>query len=896
MSAASQVRALAALTLVLFATPVFAGGRALFDNYHAETAGNADWVIDDQQPVPSPVASGIGPLTAGTYWQGAISSFGVDLAKRGYTVATNTAALTYQNASNPNDLSNYDVLIVPEPNTSFSASEATAILGFVRDGGGLIAISDHSGSDRNNDGVDSPVIWNALDPSHLLGVHFGISTDSNNNIVQTSTNVNPSASDSVTHGNVGTVSGLAFHNGTTMTLYPGTNPSVRGEVWMTGVAQSSLTQVMAASSVYGNGRVFFIGDSSPVDDGSANAGNSSIYDGWGEAGATDSTLFLNATLWATRRAGTADTSPPTVAVLAPNGGEDWKAGSVHSVTWTASDDVGVSAIDLAYSVDGGASYPNTIASGLANSGAYAWTVPSAAGSALRVRATARDAAGHATADASDANFTISNWVIIASAGAGGGISPAGATAVLQGANLTCTMTPSTGYHVAGVLVDGVSAGAVTSYSFKNVTANHTIAASFAINTYTITASAGPNGSIAPAGAVTVAYGGSQAFAIAPAAGYHVADVLVDGSSVGAVTGYDFPNVIADHTIGASFGVESYPLAVAVTGSGTVARTPDQADYSYGASVVLTATPATGYHFDAWGGDAGGSANPLTVVVDTAHSIVAGFVPDAFPVTVLVSGAGSVQASPDLPLYDYATQLTLTPLPATGYRFAGWTGAVDPLADPLVLTIDGQKNLAAAFVPVIELLGPGGGEIFRSGDNCAITWAVSDSVRGASISVELSRHGADGPFETLASALPNTGQFSWIAGGPETDSAFVRVVVLDADGIAGSATSSAAFSIYGVLAAPAERVTAFALESIRPNPAPGRAVIRYALPVPARVRLGILDIQGREVARLEDGWMPAGRHETAWAPAAGRGSLPPGVYLVRLETPRGVLVRRLVLER
>ena len=46
-----------------------------------------------------------------------------------------------------------------------------------------------------------------------------------------------------------------------------------------------------------------------------------------------------------------------------------------------------------------------------------------------------------------------------------------------------------------MLVDGGSVGAVTSYTFTNVTANHTIAASFAINTYTITATAGANGSI-----------------------------------------------------------------------------------------------------------------------------------------------------------------------------------------------------------------------------------------------------------------------------------------------------------------------------------------------------------------------------------------------------------------
>ena len=85
--------------------------------------------------------------------------------------------------------------------------------------------------------------------------------------------------------------------------------------------------------------------------------------------------------------------------------------------------------------------------------------------------------------------------------------------------------------MADVLVDGASVGAVTSYTFTNVTANHTIAASFAIDTHTITATAGANGTISPTGAVTVNHGASQTFTITPATSYHVADVLVDGASV-----------------------------------------------------------------------------------------------------------------------------------------------------------------------------------------------------------------------------------------------------------------------------------------------------------------------------------------------------------------------------
>ena len=70
--------------------------------------------------------------------------------------------------------------------------------------------------------------------------------------------------------------------------------------------------------------------------------------------------------------------------------------------------------------------------------------------------------------------------------------------------------------------------------------------------YTITASAGEGGSITPAGAVSVKEGASQTFAIAAQEGYAIADVLVDGQSVGAVDSYTFENVTANHTIAALF--------------------------------------------------------------------------------------------------------------------------------------------------------------------------------------------------------------------------------------------------------------------------------------------------------------------------------------------------------
>jgi hypothetical protein len=70
------------------------------------------------------------------------------------------------------------------------------------------------------------------------------------------------------------------------------------------------------------------------------------------------------------------------------------------------------------------------------------------------------------------------FTITASAGAGGSISPSGAVLVTQGASQTFTIAPDAGSAVSNVLVDGVSQGAITTYTFTNVTVIHSISAIF----------------------------------------------------------------------------------------------------------------------------------------------------------------------------------------------------------------------------------------------------------------------------------------------------------------------------------------------------------------------------------------------------------------------------------
>ena len=70
-------------------------------------------------------------------------------------------------------------------------------------------------------------------------------------------------------------------------------------------------------------------------------------------------------------------------------------------------------------------------------------------------------------------------IISAHAGTGGSIAPSGSVSVLEGNSQPFTITPASGYHISDVTVDGISKGAISTYTFENVTDAHTIEATFA---------------------------------------------------------------------------------------------------------------------------------------------------------------------------------------------------------------------------------------------------------------------------------------------------------------------------------------------------------------------------------------------------------------------------------
>ncbi len=291
------------LLLVINTIVVHAQVKILFDASKAETAGNADWVIDEDGStpgqLPTPSQLNITSSTAETYWTGALSYWGIDCVNKGYHVETLPIgdSMTYGNNAHATDLSHYNVFIVDEPNIRFTQAEKIALLNFVYNGGALFMISDHTGSDRNNDGWDSPAIWNDFMTNNgVVNNPFGISFDLAT-FSETSTNI-ALPGDSLISGPMGTVTAVQWSSGTSMTISTAANSSVKAVIYKTAIGTSyGSTGVLCAHAIYGNGRVVAIGDSSPPDDGTGASGNT-LYNGYtGDASGNHRPWLMNATIW-----------------------------------------------------------------------------------------------------------------------------------------------------------------------------------------------------------------------------------------------------------------------------------------------------------------------------------------------------------------------------------------------------------------------------------------------------------------------------------------------------------------------------------------------------------------------------------------------------------------------
>ncbi len=455
------------LAAVAAATPA-AAQRVLFDARHGQTAGSADWIVDadssrqvwsdyrctrtgrhhSAQRFPTPPQSTIGPQTPETVWSGGISAWAVDLAKdaldpargRTWTIEQypwDAPELTFGDPMNPQDLANYDVLILCEPNVLFTEGEAQAIREFVASGGGLFLCADHETSDRNCSGGgtvlhDSPFLLNRLmqtdvetrrtppyfDPENpandfgVFGIWFHENDDDDPDDAANKAfdwydepvddNVSEDPDDPIVHGPFGDGSGgLGLFGATQIALSTDPehgNPTARAHVWRDGRSHEPNALgvsdgVTLATATFGAGRVVAVVDSSPADDGT---GEGSLHPGWDKAsgGVANDRLFLNGTEWI------AHPTPDTMAPVLTGGPAAEPSDCSATITWVtdepSSSEVAwgeSSPLDRSASAPGFATGHRVTLAGLTPAVTY------------RYRTSSSDAAGNGPTESPTSSFT-----------------------------------------------------------------------------------------------------------------------------------------------------------------------------------------------------------------------------------------------------------------------------------------------------------------------------------------------------------------------------------------------------------------------------------------------------------------------------------------------------------
>jgi uncharacterized repeat protein (TIGR02543 family) len=166
--------------------------------------------------------------------------------------------------------------------------------------------------------------------------------------------------------------------------------------------------------------------------------------------------------------------------------------------------------------------------------------------------------------------------------------------------------------------------------------------------------------------------------------------------------------------------------------GTVTTNPapgSDGTYAKNTRVTFTATPAGGYRFGWWGGEISGTTNSIIVTFNSDKNISVVFI-KTYNLTTLTSPVQGGSISPGSGTYDAGTSVTLTAIPATGYRFDHWEGAASGITPSTTIAMNADKTVIAVFIKTYTLtitinpaeggsVSPGSGT-FDTGSNITLT--------------------------------------------------------------------------------------------------------------------------------------------------------------------------------
>jgi hypothetical protein len=230
------------------------------------------------------------------------------------------------------------------------------------------------------------------------------------------------------------------------------------------------------------------------------------------------------------------------------------------------------------------------------------------------------------------------------------------------------------------------------------------------------------------------------------------------------------------------------------GSGTVTSSPAGIDCgqtcSFGAyqgdRLALTATPAPHSEFSGWSGECSGAGSCEVTLGAADASVTAIFTQITHPLSVAVSGAGSVSAAGGTisgctesggtcsGTYDEGTEVTLTATPDAHHQLSGWTGCDSESGGECVVSVDGAENVTATFVPIAFRLG-----VTKSGEGSG---TVTSSPPGIECGATCAADFDEGTSVTLT-AVPDPGsEFTGWSGGGCSGTATCSVTLGEATGV------------------------------------------------------------------------------------------------------------------
>ena len=278
--------------------------------------------------------------------------------------------------------------------------------------------------------------------------------------------------------------------------------------------------------------------------------------------------------------------------------------------------------------------------------------------------------------------------------------------VVEGSNKYLHISKRQGYKLTSVILDDSSqtipsqteaSGEVMTISLENITSNHNLVVTSEPFKYTITTSAGSNGSITPS--ATVNYGSSKTINMSPSTGYEVNEVIVDGINKGKITTYTFNNITDNHTISVTFkklDEQKFTVNCTTVQNGNISVSPTSA--TVGTKITIYVNPSEGYRLKQIDSSPNVTINNNQFTMPaqnvTLTPVFEQIEVQTYAITVGTSEHGTATASHTSA--SAGTTITMTATPGQGYVLKSYA------TQPFVSVVNGQFVMPSSPITVTPI--------------------------------------------------------------------------------------------------------------------------------------------------------------------------------------------------